>query len=194
MSMDETLNAPDGRSPEEAQDGESPLAVLERERDQMKALAQRTQADFVNYKRRVDEERWAVARNASHHVIGKLLPILDDLQRAVEALPEDAAEQWGGGVKLILQNMDALLSGEGVTKFDPAPGDAFDPAEHEAVYHQPSAEHPAGCVAATLRAGYRSEDRVLRPAQVAVARAVETPADAANDETPPAEETAGDEE
>ena len=194
MFVDDVQDGADRRGAEEDRPGDSPLAIAERERDQMKTLAQRTQADFVNYKRRVEEERWAVARNASHHVIAKLLPIVDDLRRAVEALPEEAAERWGGGVRLILQNVDALLSGEGVVKFDPAPGDAFDPTEHEAVYHQPSAEHPAGCVVGTLRAGYRSTDRVLRPAQVVVARTAETPADPVNDEHLPAAERAGDEE
>ena len=163
-----------GQSPEEHLP-EDPISRLERERDEMKAIALRSQADFVNYKRRVEEERWTLARNASNQVISRLLPIVDDLERAVGALPEDAPESWGGGVKLILQNMDALVSAEGVTKFGPAPGDPFDPAEHEAVYHQPTDDQPAGCVLSTFRSGYRSQDRVLRPAQVIVARAAESP-------------------
>ena len=154
---------------------DDPISKLERERDEMKAIAMRSQADFVNYKRRVEEERWALARNVSNQVISRLLPIVDDLERAVDALPEDAPESWGGGVKLVLQNMGALVSAEGVTKFEPAPGDAFDPAEHEAVYHQPTDDQPAGCVLSTFRSGYRSQDRVLRPAQVIVARAAESP-------------------
>ncbi len=163
-----------GQSPEE-QLPNDPISKLERERDEMKAIAMRAQADFLNYKRRVEEERWALARNASNQVISRLLPIVDDLERAVGALPEDAPESWGGGVKLVLQNMDALVSAEGVAKFEPAPGDAFDPAEHEAVHHQPTGDQPSGCVLSTFRSGYRSQDRVLRPAQVIVARAAESP-------------------
>ena len=158
---------------EEAND--DPVAALEGERDQFKALAQRTQADFMNYKRRVDQERGMVSRNASNQVIGRLLPVLDDLQRAVTALPADAPESWGSGVTMILQNLQALVVAEGIAAYEPAPGDTFDPAEHEAVYYQPTAEQPPGAVLSVVSQGYRSADRVLRPAQVVVASAPADP-------------------
>lgn len=154
----------------EAQAPEDPIALLERERDEMKSIAQRAQADLVNYKRRAEEERWALARSASNSVVSKLLPIADDLQRAVDALPDDAPESWSSGLHLVSQNMRALLESEGVTRFEPAPGDLFDPAEQEAIASQPSAEHPSGAVLMTVSAGYRGRNRVLRAAQVVVSQ------------------------
>ena len=154
----------------EAQAPEDPITQLERERDEMRSIAQRAQADLVNYKRRAEEERWALARSASNSVVGKLLPIADDLQRAVDALPDDAPESWSSGLRLVSQNMRALLESEGVTRFEPAPGDPFDPAEQEAIASQPSAEHPSGAILMTISAGYRGRDRVLRAAQVVVSQ------------------------
>ena len=154
----------------EAHAPEDPIGLLERERDEMKSIAQRAQADLVNYKRRAEEERWALARSASNSVVSKLLPIADDLQRAVDALPGAAPESWSSGLQLVSQNMRALLESEGVTRFEPAPGDPFDPAEQEAIASQPSAEHPSGTVLMTISAGYRGRDRVLRAAQVVVSQ------------------------
>jgi molecular chaperone GrpE len=147
-----------------------PIATLEGERDKFMALAQRTQADFVNYKRRMEEERAMLARGASTQVITRLLPVLDDLQRAVGALPEDAPASWSDGVRMIHQNLQALLEAEGVSIFEPTAGETFDPAEHEAIYYQPTDEQPPGAVLSVVRPGYRGADRVLRPAQVVVAK------------------------
>ena len=155
------------------QPAEDKRSEIERERDEFKAIAQRAQADFVNYKRRVEEERALIARSASGHVLARLFPLIDDLERAVEALPEDAPTSWAEGVSLILQNMRALVEAEGAIAFEPAPGDVFDPAQHEAVYYQPTAEQPPGAVVSTIRVGYRTGDRVLRAAQVVVAREAE---------------------
>lgn len=164
---------------------EDPLARAERERDEMKAVAQRAQADLVNYKRRTEEERWTLARSASRVVIAKLLPIVDDLRRAVDALPPDAPGEWAAGARLIRQNALALLESEGVTPYEPAPGDPFDPARQEAVASRPSAEHPAGAVLETVSPGYSGADRVLRAAQVVVSGGAPDPAsgDDANDNT-----------
>jgi len=160
----------DAQGPSQSDEPTDPMAALERERDELRTLAQRTQADFVNFKRRVDDERGALARNASNHVLIKLLTVVDDLQRAVEALPEEAPGSWGDGLKIVLQNMHSLIQSEGVTAFAPAPGDTFDPAEHEAVHFQPSGDQPPGAVLSTFSPGYRTQDRVLRPAQVVVAK------------------------
>src|SRR5690606_11764376 len=139
---------------EEASD---PTAVLEAERDQYKAIAQRTQADFINYKRRVEEERGVLARNAANSVMTRLLPVADDLERALGALPPDAPASWSDGVRMIAQNLQSVLQAEGVTAYEPAVGDAFDPALHEAVYYQPTPDHPPGGVAAVVRRGYRTQ-------------------------------------
>ena len=149
------------------------LEEATRERDQFRAMAQRAQADLVNYHRRVDEEREALARNASSQVIIRLLPILDDFHRAVEHLPQDAPASWSDGVQLILRKFQSLLDTEGVTPFSVEPGTSFDPAEHEAVFFEPTTELPPGVVVSTMSPGYRNESRVLRPAQVVLAKAQE---------------------
>lgn len=163
-----------GGDEQPAEDGR---ADLERERDELRAIAQRTQADFVNYKRRMEDERTLIARSASAQVLTRLFPLIDDLQRAVDGVPEDAPTSWTDGVSLILQNMRALVVTEGASAFEPAPGDVFDPAQHEAVYYEPTAEQPPGVIVSTVSVGYRTGDRVLRPAQVAVAREPEPAAD-----------------
>ena len=159
-----------------------PLTALEQERDALKALAQRTQADFVNYKRRTDEERMLLGRNASTQVVSRLLPMVDDLQRAVDALPEETPGSWRDGVRMILQNLQALVQAEGVSIYEPEPGETFDPNEHEAIYYQPTDEQASGAVLSVVRPGYRSADRVLRPAQVVVAREPVGPTPAAESE------------
>ncbi len=175
MRPDETEAQPEQavEPSEDQRPAEDQRSELERERDELKAIAQRTQADFVNYKRRVDEERTLIARSASGHILTRLFPLIDDLQRAVDALPEDAPTSWAEGVSLILANMRTLVEAEGATAFEPAPGEVFDPAQHEALYYEPTAAQPPGAVVSAVRAGYRTGDRVLRAAQVVVAREVE---------------------
>ena len=163
-----TMQERQEEQPQPREDGapapEDPVARAERERDQMKDLAQRERAAFVNYKR----EQAANERNAYFKGIGKLLPIVDNLRRALDALPSDAPDEWAAGARLIHQNALALLESEGVTPYEPAPGDPFDPARQEAVALLPSAEHPAGAVIETVSPGYSGADRVLRAAQVVV--------------------------
>ena len=165
-------------APATADEPTDPMAALEQERDQFKAIAQRTQADFLNYKRRTDQERGMLLRNASSHVLSRLIPVQDDLERALGALPEDAPDSWKDGIKLVLQNLQAIGEAEGLTKYEPAPGDTFDPAEQEAVYYQPTTDQPPGAVLSVIRPGYRTTDRVLRPAQVVVAKEPDETAEA----------------
>ena len=144
--------------------------ALERERDEFRDKALRAQADLANLRRRFDEERLSLTRNAANGFVTRILPIVDDLRRAVESVPPEAAD-WGDGVGLVLQNLEAAIRSAGVTPFEPAPGDPFDPRDQEAIAHQPSREQPEGAVLLCARAGYRTDDRVLRAAQVVVARA-----------------------
>lgn len=152
-----------------------PITALEQERDQFKALAQRTQADFVNFKRRTEQERGAAARNASSQALVRLLTVLDDLRRALTSVPSDAPASWTDGIKMVFQNLSAVVQSEGVTLVEPAPGDTFDPVQHEAVYYQPTDEQPADAVLSVVQPGYRNADRVLRPAQVVVAKGPDAP-------------------
>ncbi len=131
-------------------------------------LAQRAQADFVNYKRRVEQERSDFVRNARADAILKILPVLDDLERAVQSLPSDlAGSDWAQGVVLIERKLRAALETEGVKRIE-AVGEPFDPWKEEALVHEPSDQFPQGTVSRVFRTGYSLDGRVIRPAQVVV--------------------------
>jgi molecular chaperone GrpE len=152
----------------------SELAELAQKADEYLRLAQRSQADFINYRRRVEEERVQQAREATLAYIQRLLPVLDDFERALaNAAPEDLDSNWGKGLLLVERNLRSLLAADDVQRI-PAEGALFDPREHEAVGQQPSADTPEGHVLHVVRPGYRKGDRVIRPAQVIVAKAPES--------------------
>jgi molecular chaperone GrpE len=131
-------------------------------------LAQRAQADFINYKRRVEQERSDFVRNARAEAILKVLPVMDDLERAVQSLPRDLAESdWAQGVVLIERKLRASLETEGVKRIE-AVGEPFDPWKEEALVHEPSTDFPPGTVSRVFRTGYSMDGRVIRPAQVVV--------------------------
>ena len=146
-----------------------PMEDMEREREQYKAMAQRAQADLVNYRRRVGEERQELQRNANSSLILKFLSVVDDFERAIALLPEDAAG-WQEGLMLVKRNLDNLLESEGVSKIEAA-GKPFDPWEHEAVHYLETPDADDGTIIEVFRDGYRLHDRVLRASQVIVAKA-----------------------
>lgn len=155
-----------------------------RERSQFKALAQRAQADLENLRKRMDEERTEVHRAASAHIITKLLPVLDDLQRALGQATDDPRDAtWVEGLGLIERNLLTLLESSGVTIIE-ADGKVFDPSEHEALYSVQDPDKEPGAVVSVIRSGYRFHGRVLRAAQVSVAQ---------GDESEQAEPTGNDE-
>jgi molecular chaperone GrpE len=129
---------------------------------------QRAAADFSNYKRRTDDERDTVARFANALLIGKLLAVLDDLDRALDHVPPDTDDSWVEGVRLVERKLRNVLESEGVTPIE-AIGLPFDPNVHEAVVHEETADYPDNHVIDELQRGYRLHDRVLRPALVKVA-------------------------
>ncbi len=133
-------------------------------------LLRRARADFANYKRRTDEERQEQAQNVRAETLLKILPILDDFQRAIQSPPTDpSVRDWVQGVLLIERKLRAVLEAEGLQKIA-AEGGQFNPWEHEAVGYQASPELEDGRILAVVRDGYRLGDRVIRPAQVIVAR------------------------
>jgi molecular chaperone GrpE len=162
----------DGTQPQSADDLETlrgELAEIEQKADEYLRLAQRTQADFINYRRRVEEERAQQTRDANVAYLLKLLPVLDDFERAMaNAAPSDLESPWGQGVQLVERNLRGLLAAENLERI-PAEGAEFDPREHEAVGSQPTQDVPEGHVLHVVRQGYRKGDRVIRPAQVIVA-------------------------
>jgi molecular chaperone GrpE len=129
---------------------------------------QRTAADFANYRRRVDEERDGLSQFSNALLIGKLLAVLDDFDRALETVPKDIHEGWVDGVRLVERKLRSLLEAEGVTQIE-ALGQPFDPNLHEAVVYEETADHPDNQVIGELQRGYRLRDRVLRPSLVRVA-------------------------
>ena len=129
---------------------------------------QRSAADFSNYKRRTDDDRATTAQFANALLIGKLLSVVDDFDRALENVPADAHESWVEGVRLVDRKLRAVLESEGVTEIE-ALGLPFDPNVAEAVVHEDTTEYPDNQVIGELQRGYRLHDRVIRPALVRVA-------------------------
>jgi molecular chaperone GrpE len=131
---------------------------------------QRARAEFANYKKRIERDQEEARGRAAAALLAKVLPIEDDLRRAVRERPEsDGLSHWADGIGLIQRKLEALLEAEGVEVI-PAEGVAFDPALHEAVTYEPSNDHQEGEIIEVIQQGYRLGERVLRPARVRVAR------------------------
>ncbi|MBW9214218.1 nucleotide exchange factor GrpE [Mumia sp. zg.B53] len=161
--------------------GEGDLARQLAERT---ADLQRLQAEYVNYKRRVDRDREAQRLNATAAVLVSFLPVLDDIGRA-----RDHGE-LEGGFKAVADSLVQATSAHGLEPFG-APGDVFDPMLHEALMHRLDADAPEGepTVDAIMQVGYRIGDKVLRPARVSVVEHDDTPvAEADEDASQPATE------
>jgi len=144
------------------------LEELQRELEEQLRSAQRATADLANYRRRVEEDRGASMGFANALLIGKLLAVLDDFDRALDHVPPDAHEGWLDGIRLVERKLRSLLEAEGVTQIEAA-GQPFDPNLHEAVVHEETTEFPDNQVIGELQRGYRLHDRVLRPSLVRVA-------------------------
>ena len=128
---------------------------------------QRSLADFQNYRKRVERDHELVKASMKGDLIKKVLPMLDDLERALQNRPAESA--WAGGIELIVRKFQNLLESEGVKRID-AKGTAFDPAFHEAISHEPSEEVESGHVIDVVQNGYMLGERVIRPALVRVAQ------------------------
>jgi molecular chaperone GrpE len=161
---------------------EAQLDDLRRKSETYLDLAQRAQADFANYKRRTVQELEQKIRDANAALITQLLPVLDDLDRALAHVPPDIAEHsWPQGISLISQKFGNLLTQQGLEPIGEE-GDIFDPRIHEAVAYEAHPVYDEGQVASVYRTGYRLRDRVLRPAQVVVARGSSRPSASAGGE------------
>ena len=152
---------------------ENQLAEALREKDQFKLMALRARADLENYRKRAGEEREEARRGANTAILLRVLSVIDDFERAMALVPDDAvAPGWLEGLSLVHKSMTALLESEGVSRIEEV-GRTFDPHESEAVLYQESTSAADGEVISVVREGYRQRDRVLRPAQVVVAKRVE---------------------
>ena len=155
-------------SAEEVEDIESLKGALAEEKERSeKYLAnwQRAEADFINFKKRAEQERSELAKTANATLILNLLPILDDLERAFASVSTELARPtWVDGIRLIQHKLEAALEAQGLSKME-ALGQDFDPNLHEAVTY---ADGDKGKVIEELRRGYKLNDRVIRPAMVVV--------------------------
>ena len=146
------------------------LVAANRQSDEYLSALQRERAEFLNFKRRTAEERERDLGLAGDDLIRKVLAVADDFDRAIDARPEELAENaWAEGIAAIDRKLRALLESEGVTEIDATPGRHFDPRQHDAIANVPGTGRPEGEIVDEVRRGYRLRDRVLRPALVAVA-------------------------
>jgi molecular chaperone GrpE len=146
---------------------EAALAEAEAKRDEYLAGWQRTQADFDNYRKRAAREQQAFAARAAERLVAKLLPVLDDLERAIEAAEQHEEARVIEGVEMTKSALATALASEGVEEI-PAEG-VFDPHVHEALLVQPVEGVESGVIVQVVQRGYRLGDAVLRPARVIVA-------------------------
>lgn len=145
-------------------------AALETSLAERTADLQRLQAEYVNYKRRVDRDRETVRETSVGTVLSALLPVLDDIDRAREH------GELEGGFKAVADSMERVLNGLGLVRFG-EPGDEFDPRIHDALMHAHSDQVDRPTCQAILQRGYRIGGRVLRPARVSVVEPGDSPAD-----------------
>jgi molecular chaperone GrpE len=153
-----------------------PLAEALLERDRYLDALQRLKAEFDNYRKRVQREQESLVARAAERLVKQLLPMLDDLERAVEAAVEHGELKLEDGVRLVHRSLANMLTREGLVEVDT--DGLFDPHTQEALLAQPS-EESEGTVIQVLQKGYRLGDQVLRPARVVVSSG--TPAAAESD-------------
>ncbi|MHB8492568.1 MAG: nucleotide exchange factor GrpE [Solirubrobacteraceae bacterium] len=142
------------------------LVAVAAQRDDYLALAQRTQADFENYRKRMSRESQAALARGSAKLAKELLPALDSLDRALEGAAND--DPLLDGVRLVRTELHSALARVGIESFSPL-GERFDPEQHEAMAQQDSEQADSGTVLEVYQAGYRMGDQVIRPARVVVA-------------------------
>ncbi|HEY2938917.1 MAG TPA: nucleotide exchange factor GrpE [Gaiellaceae bacterium] len=150
---------------------EEQLAALEAERDEYLNDLKRVAADFENYRKRAAREQASLVARAHERLVKELLPVLDGLERALEAASRDSGSdsfKLEEGVRLVHQELKAALDREGLAEIET--NGRFDPHVHEALLTQPS-EAEEGSILEVIQRGYRLGDRVLRPARVVVAAA-----------------------
>jgi molecular chaperone GrpE len=159
---------PDATDPAAASADER-AAALERERDDFKDRWLRKTAEFDNYRKRVERERREQADQAVVDLLGELLRVVDDFDRALTVDAGDGAAAYRKGVELIHAKLHDMLRKQGVRPID-ALGADFDPNVHQAVVQEVSPDHREGEVIEELQKGYTIHDRLLRPTMVKVAK------------------------
>jgi molecular chaperone GrpE len=167
-------SGPSGPDPAVAEEATDSERTIEAELDEARCKAEeyladlrRVAADFDNYRKRVARDAEMQATRAAESLVQELLPVLDNLERALDASEHHEEAKVADGVSRVRQQLVDLLRRRGLEPIDAEPGGRFDPHVHEALSHQPS-EHPEGTIAAVWQRGYRLGDRVVRAARVVV--------------------------
>ena len=173
--------APAGLGPEAAgadmaEVVESELEQARREADEYLADLRRVAADFDNYRKRVTRDAESQATRAAESLVSELLPVLDNLERALDASEHHEQAKVSEGVQLVRQQLVDLLRRRGLEEIASEPGSEFDPHLHEALSQQPS-DHPEGAISEVWQRGYTLGDRVMRPARVVVSSGSPAPAE-----------------
>jgi molecular chaperone GrpE len=175
---EQEMESPAVEEQEQPQEEQDELEKLESELEQAQAQAaeyldgwQRAQAEFSNYKKRQETERAQMRAYVTADVLRKILPVVDDFERAMATMPDDLSRlTWCEGVFLIKAKLDAILDSEGVKPIE-TDGQTFDPAYHEAVTYEEAQGYDEGQIVGQVQRGYILDERVLRPALVRVAKA-----------------------
>lgn len=150
---------------------ETQLSDLQARADEYLDSLQRERASFANYKRRIDQENAAMAERLLGEHVRIFLPVVDDLERALEHAPADPdCANWIAGVELILKKLLSTLEKQNVAVIDLKPGDLFDPNNQEAVTHEENENFTDGQIIEVVQTGYQLKERIIRPALVRVAK------------------------
>ena len=163
-----------GELPENGDQVSAEIEALQRQLEEAEAKAaenldgwQRAQAEFINYKNRIQRDREMEYASMKGDIIKKMLPVLDDMERALANRPE--GDSWANGMELIARKFQNILESENIKRIDAA-GQPFDPNFHEAISSEPNEEVESGHVIEVMQNGYMLGERVIRPAMVRVAQ------------------------
>jgi molecular chaperone GrpE len=167
MASEETTGSEQAAAEKALAELEERLALLEQERDELIGDLKRVAADFDNYRKRALRDQEALVARAHERLVKELLPVVDDLERALVAAEEHEEAKLEEGVRLVHRELRDALAKEGLVEIE-TDGE-FDPHVHEALLTQPSGEGD-GAILQVIQKGYRLGDRVLRPARVVVSQ------------------------
>jgi molecular chaperone GrpE len=171
----EAMESPEnGVQPEGYEQFQAEIEVLQKQLEEAQTRAaenldgwQRAQAEFINYKNRVQRDRELDYASMKGDIIKKVLPVLDDIERALANRPDDSS--WASGMELIARKFQNVLEAEGLKRIE-ATGQPFDPNFHEAISSEPNEDVESGHVIEIVQNGYLLGERVIRPAMVRVAQ------------------------
>jgi len=172
--VDEVTEIPVEEMPENGRQAQAEIQALQRQLEEAQAKAaenldgwQRSQAEFINFKNRIQRDREMDYASMKGDIIKKVLPVLDDMERALANRPD--GDSWANGMELIARKFQNILDAEGVKRIEAA-GQPFDPNFHEAISSEPNDDVESGHVIEAVQNGYMLGERVIRPAMVRVAQ------------------------